>query len=164
MIRCCRYNRRLALVGIALAVWLLPMGGRGVVIAKDGADHAEHSSADEEKGTDDSDSPNSGVELGEYRIRAYYPVETKRSTVTFTLHAIVSSENLAEFERLLEHRRQKVRDQVIVATRLAPLADFDDPDLKQFRRRILLRLHRALPELAIDDIYVSDFQIEIRDI
>jgi hypothetical protein len=91
-------------------------------------------------------------------------VEAKRSTVLFTLYAIVSNENAGEFGQLIENRRHKVRDQVIIATRLVPLADFDDPQLKEFRRRILLRLRRTLPELAIDDIYVSDFHIEIRDI
>ena len=52
---------------------------------------------------------------------------------------------------------------MIIATRRVPLVDFDDPELKAFRRRILLRLRRMMPELAIDDIYVSDFQLDVEN-
>jgi hypothetical protein len=31
------------------------------------------------------------------------------------------------------------------------------PELAKSRRRTLLRLRRTLPELPIDDVYVSDF-------
>lgn len=112
----------------------------------------------------ESDAPTRGVSLGEFRIRAFHPVEAKRCTVIFNLHAVVSSKNSADFKALLENRRHKVRDQVIVSTRLVPLADFDQPKLDDFRRRILLRLRRTMPELKIDDVYVSDFQLEVRGI
>jgi hypothetical protein len=47
---------------------------------------------------------------------------------------------------------------------MVPLAYFDEPDLKTFRRRILLRLRRALPALVIDDVYVSDFQLRVQSL
>jgi hypothetical protein len=105
-----------------------------------------------------------GVDLGEYRVRANYPVEAQKSTVTFVLHAAVPSENFAEARRLVESRRHRVRDQVITATRMTPLALLDEPGLTSFRRRILLRLRRALPELPIDDVYVSDFQLTVKSL
>lgn len=164
MIRRNEYVCQFALGLTVAAIWLLPLRMGGATRTSEAAAHDVHSDKAEERNANETESKTRGVALGEYRIRAYYPVEAKRSTVAFTLYGIVASENAGEFERLLENRRQKVRDQVIVATRLVPLADFDDPDLKQFRRRILLRLRRALPELEMDDIYVSDFQLEVREI
>ena len=105
-----------------------------------------------------------GVELGAFRIRGYYPVEARKSQVTFKVYANVANEEVAEFKQLLKHRRQKVRDQIIVATRLAPLSDYDEAELTLFRRRILLRLERTLPELAIHEIYFSDFELTVETI
>jgi hypothetical protein len=105
-----------------------------------------------------------GLELGEYRIRAYYPVEAQKSTVRFVLYGAVASENFSEAQRLVEARRHKLRDEVITVTRMTPLALFDEPDLTSFRRRILVRLRRTLPELPIDDVYVSDFQLTVKSL
>jgi hypothetical protein len=105
-----------------------------------------------------------GVELGEYRIRAYYPVEAQKGTVRFVLHAAVASEKLAEVQSLVENRRHKLRDEVITATRMTPLPVFDEPSLTSFRRRILVRLRRALPELQFDDVFVSDFQLTVKSL
>ncbi len=114
--------------------------------------------------TDGEQAEFAGVDLGEYMVRTYYPIEAQKSVVSFQLHATVSAEDAAEFKHLLDHRRQRVRDQVIIATRLVPVADFNDPELASFRRRILLRLHRMLPELLIQDAYISDFQLEVESL
>ena len=81
--------------------------------------------------------------------------------MSFILHATVKKEDFSTFDHLYRHRKNKVRDQVIVATRLVPIEDYDDPELKKFRRRILLRLRRAMPELPIDEIYISDFALTV---
>jgi hypothetical protein len=105
-----------------------------------------------------------GVSLGDYRIRSYYHVDAQKSTVRFSLFATVKTEHFAELEHLVEVHRQKLRDQVIMATRLAPLTVFQEPDLANFRRRILLRLRRAIPELTIEDLYVSEFDLTIKSL
>jgi hypothetical protein len=102
-----------------------------------------------------------GVKLGDFRIRIYYPAEARKSSISFKAYARIQEEHLPEFRKLFVHRRHKIRDQVIIATRRVPLVDFDDADLKAFRRRILLRLRRMMPELVIDDIYMSEFQIDV---
>ena len=112
----------------------------------------------------ESDGPIRGIPLGDFRIQAYHAVEAKRSTLTFTLFAVVSSDNAPEFKRLIEHRRHKVRDQTITMARMSSLADFDQPQLTDFRRRILLRLRRIMPELKIDDLYISDFRLNVQGI
>jgi hypothetical protein len=77
---------------------------------------------------------------------------------------VVSSDNAPAFKHLIENRRHKVRDQVITIARLSSLADFDQPQLTGFRRRILLRLRRIMPELQIDDLYISDFRLNVQNI
>jgi hypothetical protein len=105
-----------------------------------------------------------GVKLGDFRIRIYYPAEARKSSVTFKAYGRVKEENLPEFRELFVHRRNRIRDQVIVATRRVPLVDFNDPDLYAFRRRMLLRLRRMMPELDFEDVYISDFQIDVDSI
>jgi hypothetical protein len=105
-----------------------------------------------------------GVSLGDYRIRTFRQVDAQKSTVRFTLYATVKDEHFAEVQRLVEEHRQKLRDQVITATRLAPLAVFQEPDLATFRRRVLVRLRRAVPEIAVEDLYISDFDLAIKSL
>jgi hypothetical protein len=105
-----------------------------------------------------------GVSLGDFRIRSYYPVDAQKSTVRFTLYATVKDGHFAEMQRVVEAHRQKLRDQIITATRLAPLAVFQEPDLGSFRRRVLVRLRRTVPELTIDDLYISEFDLTIKSL
>src|SRR6185295_13366985 len=125
--------------------------------ASGGHERAVEPAAAESNAETESGNAIHGVSLGEYRIRSYYQVDAQKSTVRFTLFATVKGEHFGEMQRLVEEHRQKLRDQVIMATRLAPLTVFQEPDLATFRRRILVRLRRAIPELAIEDLYVSEF-------
>ena len=109
--------------------------------------------------SDESADGTRAVKLGEFSIRVYHTVSSRKDVVSFNLYAVVGKEKFPEFQHSYSHNRNKVRDQVIVATRLVPIEDYDDPELKKFRRRILLRLRRALPELVIDDVYFSDFSL-----
>ncbi len=105
-----------------------------------------------------------GVSLGDYRIRSYYQADAQKGTVRFSLFATVKNEHFGEMQRLVEEHRQKLRDQVIMATRLAPLSVFQEPDLATFRRRVLVRLRRAIPELTIEDLCVSEFDLAIKSL
>jgi hypothetical protein len=145
----------------AVAVLML-LGGVGNARAASAA--AGSTPAAEAAGDKEAEADFRGVGLGKYVVRTYYPVEAQKSVVSFTLYATVKKEDAAEFDRLLKHRRNKVRDQVIIATRLVPLTDFSDPELASFRRRILLRLRRTIPELAIQDAYLSDFELAVETI
>jgi hypothetical protein len=100
-----------------------------------------------------------GVKLGEFKIRTSNAVSSRKDGVSFVLHAAVKNDEFKTFDYLYPHRMNKIRDQVVVATRLVPIEDYDDPELRKFRRRILLRLHRTMPELPIDDVYVSEFTL-----
>jgi hypothetical protein len=146
----------LALIAFALG---LAIGDVGFA-----SDHGPAAETSEMESDAASDAKVRGVELGEYRIRAYYPVEAQKSTVRFVLYDAVASEHFAEAQRVVDTRRHKLRDEIITATRMTPLAVFDEAGLTSFRRRILVRLRRTLPELPIDDVYVSDFQLTVKSL
>lgn len=120
--------------------------------------------AHEPLGNAASASNTSGIELGEFRIRSYYPVQAQKSIVRFVLYATAPPDRFADAQRVVNQRRHKVRDQVITATRMVPLAEFDEPDLTRFRRRIILRLRRTMPELPLDDIFVSNFELQVQSL
>jgi hypothetical protein len=105
-----------------------------------------------------------GVSLGDFRIRSHYQVDAQKSIVRFSLFATVKDEHFTEANRIIEEHRQKLRDLVIMATRLTPLPVFQEPDLSSFRRRVLIRLRRAIPELTIEDLYVSEFDLAIKSL
>jgi hypothetical protein len=132
--------------------------------ASGGHEHAAEPAAAETKVEDEAGKEIHGVSLGEYRIRSYYQVDAQKSTVRFSLFATVKDEHLRDVQRLVEEHRQKLRDQVIMATRLSPLAVFQEADLATFRRRVFVRLRRAIPELTIEDLYVSEFDLVIKSL
>jgi hypothetical protein len=144
-------------------VFACVLGSTGVATASGhGAPaHAEEAAADT---ADYSGLKVRGIDLGHFRIRSYYPVDAQKSTVAFDLHVAVASENYAIMQRLAKHHEHKLRDQVITATRMSPLAIFDEPGLENFRRRIYVRLRRALPQLVIADVYVSEFQLTVKSL
>ena len=170
----CRHRRNLDRCVAVVTVVIALVGPGRVVSASGHASHGESSHAkpahaagahgEPEPSTDATKSGTHGLELGEFRIRAYHAPESQRSTASFSLYAQVGKDKLAESRHLLEHRLHKLRDQVIVVTRLAPLAEFNDPELKGFRRRILLQLRRTLPELAIETVFISDFELTVERI
>jgi hypothetical protein len=137
-----------------LAILLTPQWGRCSDSHSEG-----HTPPDTHIAEDAGASPDQprGVLLGEFLIKEFHPVEGRKSSLAFTLYATVRNKELAAFKGLLRARQNKIRDQAITAARVVPISDFDDPQLLNLRRRILLRFRRTLPELAIQDIFVTDF-------
>ena len=145
-------DRRLAFAATILAVLL---GGPSDAIGG----HGGHAPVEEE--VVESSTGFRGVDLGEFVVRSYRPAPARRDEVNYQLHATVKSDQFHEFDALYKRHINKVREQVIIATRLVPVEAYDDPELQFLRRRILLRLRRTLPELKIDDVYVSDFNLRV---
>lgn len=110
------------------------------------------------------DAESNGIWLGEFKVRTDYPVEAQKCTVRFILYASVDEKQRDKMRQFAAHHQQKIRDVVIIATRLAPLHVFHEPDLSKFRRRILIRLRHSLPELAIDDLYFSEYGLLVRSL
>ena len=99
-----------------------------------------------------------GFELGKFYIKNFRPAEGAKTKLTFTLHAAVWDDRAQQFEKLLTTRKARIRDQVITSARMSEASVYRDPDLRLFRRRILIRIRRALPQLPIEDIYLSEFR------
>ena len=152
---------KIAAVGVALAV-RTASGAHGAAPDAHAAEPAEHGEHAEASADAEAGKAIHGISLGDFRIRSYYQVDAQKSTVRFTLYATVKDEHYADMQHLVEEHRQKLRDQIILATRLAPLSVFQEPDLITFRRRLLVRLRRVIPELTIEDIYLSEFDLMIK--
>lgn len=103
----------------------------------------------------------SGIKIGEFDIRTSRAAPSQKHRVKFALYAKVSNDQFQMSRTRVNHERNKIREQVIVATRLVPPEDYDDPELKKLRRRIQLRLRRMLPEFQIEEILVSDFDVTV---
>jgi hypothetical protein len=71
--------------------------------------------AEEEAVSAESADGTRAVKLGEFNIRVYHSVSSRRDTVTFILQARIDKGSFEVFERLYPHRKIKVRDQVILA-------------------------------------------------
>jgi hypothetical protein len=144
---------------VAATAILLSTAGVGDA-ASHGSGHAP--AAVESEHADDASGR--GIKLGEFHLRSYYPVEAQKSIIRFVLFATATGDDIADIRRLVRERQHRIRDQVITATRLVPLAELNSPDLKSLRRRILLRLRRTLPDLSLEDVYVSDFQLKVQSL
>jgi hypothetical protein len=155
-----RRTRYYAVLAAALAV-ALSLANDGVA-GGHGGGHAPEAAAEEED--IGAEFKTRGIEIGEFHIRAYYPVEAQKSTIRFVLYVAVSSDHFAEAQQLVDTHRHLLRDQAITATRMAPLLVLDEPELENFRRRMFLRFRRALPELAMENVYVSEFQLTVQSL
>jgi hypothetical protein len=159
--------RFINLIGWTLAIAGSFASSNSVLASGHGAPaHGEPAHGEEQatEAVDYSGLKTRGIDLGEYKIRAYYPVDAQKSTVHFVLHVSVASERYADMKRLVDNHEHKLRDQVITATRMMPLALFDESELKTFRRRLYARLSRALPELVLEDVYISEFQLTVKSL
>jgi hypothetical protein len=124
-------------------------------------EHSDQKTGEKGAGEKSTSADAHGVELGKFSVRMHRAVPPQTNRVSFTLFATVQPDESKHLEHLLENRQNKVRDQVIAATRLVPAEEYDDAELTKFRRRILLRLRRTMPELMITDVYVSDFNLVV---
>lgn len=95
--------------------------------------------------------------LGEFAIKDFRPVQREKVKLDFTVYVEVSEAQQEQFEHIWPTHEHRTRNHIITAARLVPGMEFDDPTLAVLRRRIELRLRRALPELPFDEVFVSDF-------
>ena len=95
--------------------------------------------------------------LGEFHIKNFRPVEREKVRLEFTAWMEIADGQQERFAAVLDARQHRIRNQIITSARLVPPNEFDDPTLEALRRRIYLRLRRAVPELPIGEVFISDF-------
>lgn len=101
--------------------------------------------------------PRHAFELGNFRIKNFRPVEREKVRLDFTVWVEVEDGKQTNFQQVWNTRKHRIRNQIITSARLVPPNEFEDPTLHALRRRIFLRLRRAVPELPVSEVFISEF-------
>lgn len=96
-------------------------------------------------------------ELGDFELREVQSTRKKTTEIVFSAYFVIGKEVPKERIQELEHWKQRLRDQVIIAVRTAKNMDFQEPDLERLRRIILFRVRRLLKEDVVQDVLISKF-------
>lgn len=127
-----------------------------------GCGSAEEELAEEVAGDDEKSAPvEAGVFLGKFDLLSHHPSQNETLSLNFSLYATVDEDKRETLDQLVKVHENRLRDQIIIATRLMQLHQLDDPELLVLRRRIQSRLRRVLPQLAMRNIYFNDFQFHV---
>lgn len=127
--------------------------------AAEQGDAANADKVADEKESDEKQKPlYDGILLGEFYLKDFRPISGQKTKFTFTIYAVVETEEKKRLQPIFERRAKRIKDQVITAVRLSEDKDFEDPRLNRMRRRITFRLQRAMPELEFSDVYFTDFR------
>jgi hypothetical protein len=99
-----------------------------------------------------------GFKLGEFSVLNVHHAEGLKSKVLFTLYVEIEEGAEEEFAAAWGDCQRRFEDQVLTTVRMCELAEFQEADLHRFRRRLIVRLRRTLPELPLSDLYITDFR------
>ena len=97
------------------------------------------------------------VDLGEFDVSSYQPLSNTTLRISFHLYGIVTVDDETQILDLLEAKRQRMREQVLVILRSAELTDLADAALGLIKRRILEKTNRTFGEPLLREIIFSDF-------
>jgi hypothetical protein len=142
--------RRLAIIGL-LTLALAVLVGR--------ARAEEHGAPAEHGQTAKATQESMMFDAGEFDVVDFHPTHQKMPHIRFVL-ALKLDESSKPAERLeLADWKQRIRDQAIIAVRMAEPHALAEPSLNRVRRIILLRLRRLpLPAKAVE-AYITDFAV-----
>lgn len=115
--------------------------------------HDEHGHEDGEALTHDLVE----VELGEYTITSFQPASGMTVRIECSVFCTVPGTDEPEFRQLLEHRGNRVRDNVIVTIRSADMTDLTDARLALIKRTILETTNRTLGKPLIESVLFGEF-------
>lgn len=99
-----------------------------------------------------------GILLGRFHIRDLRAVEGVKLRLSFALYAEVDEEDAESVAARVEKRKHRIRNEVITAVRTVDQAEFQEPGLEHFRRRLLMRLRRTESTLPIEQLLVGEFE------
>jgi flagellar FliL protein len=97
------------------------------------------------------------IDLGEFDVSSYQPLSNTTLRISFHLYGIVAADDETQILDLLEAKRQRMREQVLVILRSAELPDLADAALGLIKRRILEKTNRTFGEPLLRQIIFSDF-------
>ena len=148
---------------VAIA-FVTPLDGlQGAAPQAQPAAEADSQEGEEAEGEKQKERPSHhAFKLGDFNVKDYRPVEHEKVKLQFTVYVEVVDGKQGLFEKMWENHEHRIRSQVITAARLVPSLEYDDPTLRAFRRRIYLRLKRNLPDLPVDQVFITDFSYTVR--
>ncbi len=100
------------------------------------------------------------IPLGDYRFVAEQYVPGQVTEADFTLHVELIRQTADPARRLLEARRQRVRQNVEELLRTAHGGDFSDPALRQLKGQLQKRINETLEIRAVADVIVTDLRLQ----
>lgn len=156
-----RSPRRVAIA--ASAAWLAwgaasTVTGQDAVAAESSPPTAAETAVDTDAARQPADAPPTRYfDLGEISVQEFRPTRNETAEVRFSIQMRLKPEVTAAQAAALEHWKHRLRDQAIIAARLASSADLAEPGLDRLQASILRRMKRILPTLAVERLYFTDF-------
>lgn len=144
----------------AVAVLLFPSPDRTVAIAQ--AVLAQPAATEQTTGPESTPATanrdeEKEIDLGDFDVSSYQPLSNTTLRISVHLYGAVPTDDESEVLDLLEARRQRLREQVLVILRSAELTDLTDAGLGLIKRRILEKTNRVLGKPLLKQIIFSDF-------
>jgi flagellar basal body-associated protein FliL len=100
------------------------------------------------------------IPLGDYRFVAEEHEPGQVTEAEFDLHIELVRQAERPARRMLEARRQKVRQNVEELLRTAHGGDFNDPALRELKSQLQKRINETLGIRAVADVIVTELQME----
>lgn len=97
------------------------------------------------------------IDLGYFEIKNLEPTRNLTSKVAFGMHLTLRDDVSEQDLEAVQKWKNRLREQVLVAVRMAEIVDFLDPKLLRFRRSILYRVNRLLKPVKVEDVLLADF-------
>lgn len=100
------------------------------------------------------------IPLGKYRFVAEEHEPGQVTEADFSLYIELVRQAEKPARRILEARRQKVRQNVEELLRTAHGGDFNDPVLKELKNQLQKRINETLEIRAVSDVIVTELDLE----
>ena len=101
------------------------------------------------------------LDLGSFHLKELRPTRNETIKVVFSAHLVLKSELTEDDFEILQNYQHRLRDQVIVAVRIAHANDFREPDLQRLRRLIQIRIDQVLRSPVTENLLLSEYQFSI---
>jgi hypothetical protein len=124
-----------------------------------GGPSARASSAPAPVAEEEGDAMPAGIaRVGRFDLRDHRPVEGIKQRLGFTLYVEAEESKAAALKAIVKSYEHRLRQEVITIVRLTDPGDFHEPELERFRRRLVLRLRRTMPELGVVRVLIGEFE------
>ena len=140
-----------------IAFLFIPSASDVTALAEARYGAAEAADPVEQLGEDSGNEPTTEVDLEDYSVTAYQPLSNTTLRIDFHLYGTVAESEEAEFERLFEESKHRIREQVIVTIRSSEITDLTDAGLGLIKRKLHDKINRTLGKTMIKTVIVSDF-------